>query len=94
MKALTMFETASHRKLMLPVMFESITLKYYNGQFTRQLVRASPCTKGVSWKYKGHLEDVLHAFWASYERSISALCLVGQWPFNHLTDNNPGNNAK
>ena len=28
----------SHRKLILPVMFASITLKYYSEQFTRQLV--------------------------------------------------------
>ena len=79
---------------MLPVMFASKTVKYYNGQFTRQIVRASPCTQGVSWTYKGHLEDVLDAFWACYACSISALCLVGQWPFKHLADNNPGNNAK
>ena len=47
---------------MLPVMFASITLKYYNGQFTWRLKRASPCTQDVSWTYKGHLEDVLDAF--------------------------------
>ena len=33
---------ARHHKLMLSVMFTSITFKYYSGQFTRQLVPSFP----------------------------------------------------
>ena len=44
---------ASHRKLMLPVMFASITLKCTH--HTVYLATcSSPCTKGVSSTYKGH----------------------------------------
>ena len=72
---------------MLHVMFASITLKYTN-QTVYSATCSSACTLGMSWTYKGHLEEVMDVY------PISVLCLVGQRHFQHLIDNYPVNNAR
>ena len=83
----------SHRKLILP----AIVCKY-NIEILQWTVYSatcsSSCTQGVSWTYKGHLEEVMDVFWASYVRPISVLCPVNG-PFNIPTlITSAGNNPK